>query len=168
MKKTATFIAALALTGCATITTGTEQAVYVDTPEMTGAKCKLTDSKNASWNVSESPASVTVTKGNGPMRVACSKQGYKSADVTVEEEFAGATLGNVLLGGGIGVIVDASSGAAQRYPDKVVVWLEPVSFTSSAERAEWEAKKAAYDAERKKVAEEKQKMLDQKGPAAKH
>jgi hypothetical protein len=141
----------VALTGCATIVSGTQQSMFVDTPEMTGAQCKLNDSKNGTWYLQSTPGSVTVAKGNGPMNVVCSKAGYEAVSVSVDEDFAGATLGNVILGGGIGVFVDAASGAAQKYPDKVIVWMKPKHFESLHAQKSWEEAKASYE---KKIVEE--------------
>ncbi len=57
-----------------------------------------------------------MTRGNAPLIITCTKPGYKPTTLKLDEKIAGATMGNVILGGGIGIIFDASSGAAQRYP----------------------------------------------------
>ena len=135
------------LAGCATLTTGTTQSLTVLTPEMQGADCELTDSKGMKWYVKDTPDTVVVSRGDGPLLVACEKEGFHPAMASIEEEFQGATLGNVLLGGGIGVIVDATSGAAQRYPDQITMWLEPKSFGTEAERERWQGLKLAWEEE---------------------
>lgn len=133
--------------GCSTITTGTSQPITITTAKVTGAKCELVDSKNGRWVVGDTPGTMEITKGDGPLTVSCSKSGYKTTKIIVEEYFAGATLGNVILGGGIGIIVDAASGAAQEYPDEVLVWMEPNTFKSKAAKKEWFAEKEAYEVE---------------------
>ncbi len=135
----------LLLAACSTITTGTTQPFAVNTPDADGAKCVLTDSKQANWIVNATPGIVEVQKGDGPMTVQCTKKGFKSTSVVVEEGLAGMTFGNVLLGGGIGVIVDAASGAAQEYPDAVHVWMEPEAFATSDDKTAWLAKKEAFE-----------------------
>ena len=148
MKKTKASLAltfACLLGACSTITTGTTQPLTVETAKVSGAACTLTDTKGATWRVQETPQTVEVTKGDGPMTITCTKSGYKEGKVVMQEVFAGATLGNVILGGGIGIIVDAASGAAQEYPDKVVIWMEPKSFSSKAVRQEWLDEKATYE-----------------------
>lgn len=156
MKKSLIALAAVAvsLTGCATVVSGTSQSLFIDTPHVEGASCKLADSKDGQWYLKDTPSSVTVSKGNGPMQITCNKAGYATTSVSVEEGFAGATLGNVILGGGIGIFVDAASGAAQRYPDKIVIWMKPKSWKSAAERKEWEAEKAKFEEEQRKKADE--------------
>ncbi len=141
------------LAGCSTITTGTTQLFGVDTPYADGASCELKDSRGSMWNIAATPGTAEVTKGDGPMTVSCNKAGFKSASIQVEEGLAGMTFGNVLLGGGIGIVVDSVSGAAQEYPDRVTVWLEPESFANAEEEAEWRGAKEAFEAEQKAEAE---------------
>lgn len=147
MKKLLLIATVLALPACSTITTGTTQPFTVETAGLEGASCEMIDSKGARWTISGTPETREITKGDGPLTVTCSKAGYKTTSVDVAEGFAGATLGNVILGGGVGLIVDAASGAAQEYPDKVVVWMEPNSFKSTAAKEAWFAEKAAFEAE---------------------
>ena len=153
----------LSMSACSTITTGTTQDFGVNTPEADGASCELKDSKGAMWTIPSTPGTVVVSKGDGPMQVTCKKDGYKEASITVNEGFAGMTLGNVILGGGIGVIVDAASGAAQEYPDEVYVWLEPVKWASEEAKAEWEAAKAAFEAEQELKKQPKQEGYSSAG-----
>ena len=145
MKKLLPLAAILILPACSTVVSGTTQPFTVLTAQTTGASCEMVDSKGARWTVTDTPGTQEITKGDGPLTVTCSKSGFKTASVVVEESFAGATLGNVILGGGIGIVVDAASGAAQEYPDEVTVWLEPNSFPSTAAKEAWFAKKEAYE-----------------------
>ena len=63
--------------------------------------------------------------------VTISKDGFKDANVQVVSSIGGtgglATAGNIIAGGGIGLIVDATSGANKELtPNPVNVVLEPV------------------------------------------
>jgi len=157
IKKQALFITALYyVSGCASIVSGTQQSLFIDTPEVEGATCQLTDSKGGSWYLGNTPGSVTVSKGNGPMNIVCKKKEYKTATYSLEEDVAGAVLGNVLLGGGVGIFVDAATGAAQKYPDKATVWMEPIKWSSSSAKEEWLDKKAAFDAAEAKAKAERE------------
>ena len=150
------FLSVFFLSACSTIVNGTQQSVFIDTPFVEKAVCTLKDSKSGSWHLSSTPGTAIVTKGNGPMNIVCEKSGYKLGQVQIDDEFSGATLGNVILGGGVGILVDAASGAAQKYPDKITVWMQPNSWKSAQERQEWEKAKAAYEAgQTKKTEEEK-------------
>lgn len=139
-------IALLITSGCATIVSGTGQSISVVTEkEVTGAKCKLTDSKGGTWYVPETPGTATVRKGDGPMTIVCEKDGYKTATLMIDETLAGATFGNIILGGGIGILVDSMSGAAQKYPDQFIIWMEPAEWDSENAKTDWLKEKAAYE-----------------------
>ena len=152
--KAVVMVSAMALvSGCATVMSGTSQSVFIDTPEVQGAACDLTDAKGHQWHLPTTPGALSVGRGDGPMSIVCHKDGYKAGTVTAQETIAGATLGNIILGGGIGIFVDAMSGAAQRYPDKVVVWMEPQAWKSEAFHQKWLAEKADYEKELAKQAQ---------------
>ena len=151
MKNFALIFAALLLWGCATIMTGTSQGLRIDTPHVTGASCELTDKKGTKYYLQKTPGSVTVRKGDGPMTIVCKKEGYHATTIILKEGFHGATLGNILLGGPVGIIIDAVSGAAQKYPKTALVWLEPLNWESEEEREAWLKEKQAFEkAENKK------------------
>lgn len=135
------------LGACSTIVSGTTQPLTVETPYASNASCTLKDSKGGIWRINNTPDTREVRKGDGPMTITCSKSGFITEKIVMQEQFAGATLGNIILGGGIGIIVDAASGAAQEYPDVVKLWLQPKTFKSAEAKTEWFAAKAAYDAE---------------------
>ena len=81
-------------------------------------------------NAFAAPGTIPVRKGDGPMTVICKKEGYLDVTISVEEVIADATFGNILIGGGIGIRIDAVLGAAQRYPDQIIVWMEPEEWKS--------------------------------------
>jgi len=152
----------LLLASCASVTSGTTQTISIVTPDAEEAKCELADSKSGRWYLPQSPGSVTVKKGDGPMTITCRKEKYKTAVVQVDEELAGATLGNIILGGGIGIFVDAASGAAQKYPDQVYVWMEPNKWSSAEKKQDWMDRKSAYEREQ----EEKRRREQEEAQAS--
>jgi hypothetical protein len=160
--------ALLVLSACSTIVSGTQQSLFIDTPHADGAECKLTDSKNGTWYLQQAPGSVTVAKGNGPMNIVCTKAGYELTNISTDEETAGATFGNIILGGGIGILVDAASGAAQKYPDKIVVWMKPKHFETAQAQKSWEGEKAEYDRKVAEAIEAKKKEQQQQGQRSSH
>ena len=144
--------------GCATIMTGTSQVVNLDTPMLTGASCKLTDIKGRNYHLPNTPGHITVEKGDGPMTVVCEKEGYENGILVVEEGIHGAVLGNILIGGGNGLIIDAVSGGGQEYPENIVVWMKPLKFSSAEEEKEWNEAKEKYDESQAAVDEEAQNL----------
>ena len=112
----------LVMTSCATITGDRSQAIQVIS-NVESAVCSLTNTEGQ-WTV-ETPGSVIVARDSGNLLVNCKKKGYKPATVSIESYHTNAsTWGNVVLGGGIGYIIDRNTGAAFYYPDTINVALE--------------------------------------------
>lgn len=123
----------LALSGCATIIEGTTQSVSVTSTPATGAKCKLQSGEGV-WYVT-TPGSVTIHKTKTTLDVSCSKDGFADASKAVRPHFNGATLGNIILGGLIGVGVDAATGADFNYPQAIDVPMKAADQPATAEKA---------------------------------
>lgn len=133
------------ISACATITTGTDQPIRIITEQnVVGASCTLLDSKGNRSYLPRTPGTTYITRGNAPLTVRCSKEGFKTTTFVVDEGIAGATMGNVILGGGVGFILDAASGAGQRYPDEIVIWLEPDVWEDEASQRQWQEQRRAY------------------------
>lgn len=118
------------LAGCATVFTGTTQRIDVQAIDtvnhqvIPGASCTVTDGQGAELAVAGNPGSVVVTKGKGALNVRCHRQGYVQKQVGVGQSFNGWTIVNVLFWPG--VLVDAATGAIQKYPSHITVLMEPV------------------------------------------
>ncbi|HEY1630972.1 MAG TPA: hypothetical protein VGF56_06630 [Rhizomicrobium sp.] len=107
-------LAGVALSGCATVVNGTTQSISVSTANVSGAQCALTNSEGT-WYVS-TPGSVVVHKTKTDIQATCKKDGYQDASTTIASKFGAMTVGNVIAGGVIGIVVDAASGANYSYP----------------------------------------------------
>lgn len=109
------------LSGCATITRGTEEALVVES-DPAGADVKLSNGMTG-----KTPSSFKV-KRKEKLTVTISKSGYETATVTVNTQIAkqggAAMAGNLIFGGVIGAAVDASNGAMNELaPNPVKVTL---------------------------------------------
>ena len=124
---------AAAVSGCATIVTGSGQTIAVKT-EPEGADCQFTRDKVLIARVNPTPGVMHVGKAAGAIAVHCRYDGYQETVGTVGSEFQAATFGNIILGGIIGVVVDAASGAMSKYPESVTFTLVPLAFKSATER----------------------------------
>jgi hypothetical protein len=109
----------VALSGCATVVDGSTQSVSVSTAPVQGAACTLTNSEGT-WFVT-SPGNAVVHKTKNDLAVTCKKDGFQSGSQVAVSKFGGATFGNIVLGGGIGAVVDAASGANYYYDSPLVV-----------------------------------------------
>ncbi len=125
IKALAVVAIALQTGACATIIEGSGQTISVssieqDGKEVGGAECVLTSPAIGTQKVM-TPGAVRLDKSKHGVSVVCNKEGYEAGTGTVVSHFAAWTAGNVLIGGLIGVGIDAASGASHKYDDKVVV-----------------------------------------------
>ena len=115
------------LAGCATISgSGSNQSISVQTfatdgSEIEGVKCDMTNDEGT-WFVM-TPGSTTVHKSNKDLQVVCKKSGIDIGTANVVSRTKGNMFGNIILGGGIGAIVDHNNGAAYEYPGLIKVYM---------------------------------------------
>jgi hypothetical protein len=119
--------------GCATVVSGTTQTIGVNSdPE--GADCQFRRKGVLVGRVNPTPGTMQVGKDYESVSVMCTKEGFEDTTGVIGSEFQAMTLGNILLGGVIGVVVDAASGAMMKYPESVTFTLIPKMFDSEAAR----------------------------------
>ncbi len=122
----ALFFASVPLAGCATVLNGTSQDMAFNS-EPEGAVIALHTGQNC-----VTPCTFSMKRGDDA-RVEISKPGFQPVTVYVQSRLAGSTFGNIILGGGIGAVVDGSNGASNRlYPNPVYVRLVPVGSADEA------------------------------------
>lgn len=113
----------LGLSGCASIFGGTTQAINISTPPTEAANCTL-QNKEGSWMVT-SPGMVTVKKSKTNVAIHCTKAGFSDGEAIADSGFEPWTLGNILIGGLIGLGVDWATGGIHKYPTNVQVQMSP-------------------------------------------
>jgi len=115
-------------TGCATIITGTTQNISF-TSDPTGAKVSV------GGMTGTTPTVLTLNR-NGSLMVNFEKQGYLSTQITLSRGFEPMFLGNIIIGGLIGMAIDFVSGAVFKLsPEHVNATLAPEdSFKYSYKR----------------------------------
>ncbi len=124
---------ALAASACATVVSGTTQEVFIES-DPTGAECKV-DRLGANLGVVRpTPGRVNVSRSKDTMIITCVSEGHEPSSEVVASSFTGATVGNVLLGGIVGIVVDASTGANNKYPERIKVVLTPSNFSDELAR----------------------------------
>ena len=120
MNKASVILISLIITGCASITKGTTQSVVVNTPNVSGAICTLSSNSVGSRTV-VTPAVTSLEKGKDAIQVRCRKECYEDGVGVIPSNFEGMTAGNILVGGIIGLGVDAATGAMNQYPSEVSI-----------------------------------------------
>ncbi|SEP36692.1 translation initiation factor 2 [Rhodopseudomonas pseudopalustris] len=119
--------AALLLSGCASVTRGTTENISIaSTPSGALASVAGTDAPFSCVT----PCVVEVSR-SADITVSLSKEGYEPQIIPLTREISGGGgagfAGNLLLGGVVGMGVDAATGAAMdHHPNPVVVTLQPV------------------------------------------
>src|SRR5436305_9499028 len=118
-------IAPMGLGGCASVTRGWSEQVQI-TSEPEGAEVRTSLSQQC-----VTPCTLTVQRKD-EFSVSFAKPGYRPQTVQVGTKVAGAGAagfaGNVLVGGIIGMGVDAASGATlEHWPNPIVAVLQPAA-----------------------------------------
>ena len=113
-------VAALAISGCASIAQGTTQLVHVDT-NPSGATCTIAREGNMLHSEFQAPQSLQVDRDKDPLVVTCKKEGFANTTLHIQSEVEAMAAGNILAGGPIGLGIDAATGALRKYPANIIV-----------------------------------------------
>lgn len=133
MFKLSVLASAILLTGCASISGAKMQPLSVTTvfnnQEVAGIGCTLSNDAG-SWFVT-TPGSATVHKSTGDLVIDCKRE-LMAGNATLVSKSNTAVWGNILLGGGIGYIIDRNTGAGFDYPNTVAVMLRQIDAAPAA------------------------------------
>lgn len=146
-------VAAATAAGCASLTKGSAQTIAIST-NPAGAACTLTRAGQVIGEINPTPSTVSVFKSGKPIVVRCRKRGYKDGSARLGSSFETMTLGNVIFGGLVGVVIDAGSGATHDYPTTLELTLIPDHFASAA------ARDAFFADLRKRVVAHSEKVME--------
>jgi len=122
MKRLSIALASIVLTlsGCASITGSSTQNISVQTrtpdgKELKEVQCDLIN-KRGTYFVT-TPGTIVISRSNDDLHVTCRKDSFENGKASVVSDTKGSMFGNILLGGGIGAIVDHNTGSAYEYPN---------------------------------------------------
>ena len=102
----------LSMTSCATILTGTQDSIsFASNPE--GAKVFHKGVEKCT-----TPCTSKIPRALGKQMVTFEKEGFNKKEVKLTKTFNAVTLLNILLGGAIGVGIDAATGSLTKYSPK--------------------------------------------------
>lgn len=109
--------------GCATITSGSNQSLTLSTTDQQGVKveaeCSLKNNKG-SWTAA-SPGVVEVHRSSEDLMVECNKEGHETGLLRAISRAAAGMWGNIIFGGGIGALIDHGKGTGYNYPNDLPV-----------------------------------------------
>jgi len=129
MKNYIALIAITLLTACSSIIEGTSQEIVVNT-NPASADCSLEREGISIARINPTPGAVTIKKTKYDITVKCNKDGYQEATYINNSGSAGATFGNIALGGGIGWAIDSAAGADNKYDSPLNITLVPAEESS--------------------------------------
>ena len=112
------------LSACSSIIEGTSQEIMVNT-NPAGASCSLNRQGMSIARIDPTPGAATIKKTKYDITIECDKDGYQEATYLNHSSVAGATFGNIVLGGGVGWAIDSASGADNKYDSPVNITLVP-------------------------------------------
>ncbi len=107
--------------GCASILSDGQMNMTVSS-EPENATCELSNKEGR--YVVKTPGTIPIDTTCSPMTVVCKKAGYKTIQRELDYSHKGETWGNIIAGGGIGYLVDRSTGAACEYPQSLTITLD--------------------------------------------
>ena len=112
-------ILASLVTSCATIITGTRESVFFDSDPV-GSFLEIDGEE-----VGKTPCTLKLKK-NREYIVVFKKEGYTSGNIFIKKGFEPVFLGNLVLGGPIGMLVDVCTGAVYKLsPQNNFLLLKP-------------------------------------------
>ena len=130
--------AVLSLSGCASVMNDSTHPIKVETKTedgklVNGADCKLTNDYG-SFNT-KSGDTVQVRRSSKDLDIVCKTQEQPDASGRAISRANGGMFGNIILGGGIGAIIDHNKGTAYTFPTWVqLIFGKSLVFDRSAEK----------------------------------
>ena len=110
----------MALSGCSTIVSDKTATIAVQAPNCPqGTVCTFSH-KKGSWSV-QPPATLTIPKSDDTLHILCKTPRGKTITHSAASQFGGMFWGNLLFGGGIGMIADANTDAHREYPTSISI-----------------------------------------------
>ena len=117
-------VLSLGLVSCASIFSDKSQSISVKTGDVENVTCELFNGKGR--YVVNSPGILVIGQSCDDLNYICRKKGYNEIKGTIAFNHKGSTAGNLILGGGIGYLVDVGTGAACKYPETISLPMTPI------------------------------------------
>ena len=114
----------LGLVSCASIFSERSQSISVNTGDVEDAICELFNGKGR--YVVNSPGRLVIGQSCDDLNYICRKKGYNEIKGIIAFNHKGSTAGNLVVGGGIGYLVDIGTGAACKYPETISLPMTPI------------------------------------------
>ena len=113
------FAALLILSGCATMTNEAHVPINLSFSDNSAGECSL-QNKRESYNT-KIPASILVRRSDDPLSYDCTTKDRRKAEGKINSKIGQSMAGNIILGGGIGAIIDANNDMHRNYPASFII-----------------------------------------------
>ena len=113
------------LSSCSTIMKGSRQSINVESTPA-GANC-IMRREGTVLARRKTPFITNIEKDSDEIITECKKRGYHRGTKSTDSDVSGWVWGNILLGGIIGLAVDAGTGAMYEYPSNIYLNLDKKS-----------------------------------------
>ena len=107
------------LVACSSIVNESHVPINLSFSDNSGGQCLLRN-KRESYNTAI-PASILVRRSDDPLIYDCTTTDGRKANGSINSKVGQTMAGNIILGGGIGAIVDANNDMHRKYPDAFVI-----------------------------------------------
>lgn len=117
--------ACVAMTGCASIVNDVTAPVRFETLNASGGEVKDVECKlenDYGQQIIKTPTTFNVRRSSKDLQITCAKTGETDGQGVAVSRANGGMAANILLGGGIGAIIDHNKGTAYTYP----AWIQIV------------------------------------------
>lgn len=131
-------ITVVLMSGCASVVNDSTHPVKIETKTaegllVNGAECKLTNDYGSF--TAKSGDTIQVRRSSKDLDIVCKTLDQQDASARAISRANGGMFGNILLGGGIGAIIDHNKGTAYTYPTWMqLIFGKSLVFDRSAEK----------------------------------
>lgn len=122
---------ALSLSACASVVSDNDTTTQIGSDPQP-AKCTLNGTDFT--RTITTPGTIVLPSDAAPITVTCTADAHFATSYNLDTAMDGWILGNILIGGGIGFVIDAVRGAGQKYPSDITITLDPSTFKTEAAR----------------------------------
>ena len=119
MRHIALGLGVLLLAGCSSIINDSHVPMTLSFSDNSAGECSLKN-KRENYKISM-PATVSVRRSDDSLVFDCKTSDGRSASGSIPSEFGGMMAGNILLGGGIGALIDGEKDMHRNYPTSFVI-----------------------------------------------
>ena len=119
MRHVALGLGVLLLAGCSSIVNDSHVPITLSFSDNSAGECSLKNKRENYKTII--PATISVRRSDDALVFDCKTVDGRLASGSIPSEFGGMMAGNIILGGGIGALVDAESDKHRNYPSSFVI-----------------------------------------------